>query len=216
MLEKMGDFFDKRLSEYDNHQMSCIDSAEKFYLFTARCLPAGAKSRILDLGCGTGLELERYYMLNPSAKVVGIDLAPKMLNALKNKFEDKDLTLILGSYFDVEFESDAFDAVVSVESIHHFTKEEKIPLYHKIRNALKSNGYFILTDYFSLSDSDEEFQRKELVRLKKLQGISDSEFYHYDTPLTVQHEAEALQAAGFSKIDILNHWGATYTLEAEK
>lgn len=50
MLEKMGDFFDNRLSEYDNHQMTCIDSAKEFYLFTARCLPAGAKSRILDLG----------------------------------------------------------------------------------------------------------------------------------------------------------------------
>ena len=121
----MGDFFDKRLSEYDNHQMTCLDSAEKFYLFTARCLSAGAKSCILDLECGTGLELERYFMLNLSAKVVGIDLAPKMLNALKNKFEDKDLTLILGSYFDVKFESDAFDAVVSVESLHHFTKAEK-------------------------------------------------------------------------------------------
>ena len=34
MLEKMGDFFDNRLSEYDNHQMTCIDSAEEFYLFT--------------------------------------------------------------------------------------------------------------------------------------------------------------------------------------
>ena len=50
MLEKMGDFFDSRLSDYDNHQMTCIDSAEKFYLFTAQCLPDEAKSRILDLG----------------------------------------------------------------------------------------------------------------------------------------------------------------------
>ena len=209
-------FFDNRLSEYDKHQMTCIDSAEQFYLFTARCLPAGAKSRILDLGCGTGLELERYFMLNPSAEVVGIDIAPKMLKTLKNKFGDKGLTLILGSYFDVDFEKDAVDAVVSVESLHHFTKAEKIPLYQKIRNALKSNGYFLLTDYFSLSDSDEEFQRNELLRLKKLQGLGDNELYHYDTPLTVQHEIEALQAAGFSKITILNHWGATHTLKAEK
>jgi tRNA (cmo5U34)-methyltransferase len=32
----------------------------------------------------------------------------------------------------------------------------------------------------------------------------------------VQHETEALQSAGFSKINILNHWGATYTLKAVK
>jgi len=212
----MGDFFDNRLSEYDKHQMTCIDSAEQFYLFTARCLPTEKKSHILDLGCGTGLELERYFMLNPYAEVVGIDLAPKMLNALKNKFEDKELTLILGSYFDVEFEKDTFDAVVYVESLHHFTKAEKIPLYCKIKKALKPNGYFLLTDYFSLSDSDEEFRRDELLRLKKLQGLDDDELYHYDTPLTVPHEIEALRAAGFSAITILNHWGATYTLKATK
>jgi len=32
----------------------------------------------------------------------------------------------------------------------------------------------------------------------------------------VQHETEALQVAGFSIIDILNHREATYTLKAEK
>ena len=38
----------------------------------------------------------------------------------------------------------SFDAAVSVESLHHFTKEEKIPLYDKLRKALKPGGYFIL------------------------------------------------------------------------
>ena len=33
-----------------------------------------------------------------------------------------------------------FDAAVSVESLHHFTKEEKIPLYAKVRAALKEGG----------------------------------------------------------------------------
>ena len=185
-------------------------------MFTAQCLPAAATSHILDLGCGTGLELEWYYQFNPSAKVVGIDLAPKMLEAMKSKFAGKDLTLIPGSYFDIEFGNEAFDAAVSVESLHHYTKSEKIPLYHKIRNALVPGGYFILTDYFSLSDADEKFQREELLRLKKLQGIHDSEFYHYDTPLTVEHETEALQAAGFSRVEVLNSWGATYALKAVK
>lgn len=45
-----------------------------------------------------------------------------------------------------------FDAAVSVESLHHFSKEEKTELYTKLHRALKDNGYFIITDYFSLSD----------------------------------------------------------------
>lgn len=40
------------------------------------------------------------------------------------------------------------------------------------------------------------------------------EFYHYDTPLTVQHEAECLINAGFSNIEILRSWGATHTIKA--
>ena len=216
MLEKMGAFFDNRLNEYDEHQLNCIESAQEFYSYTANCLPKEKGRCILDLGCGTGLELERYFIINPSAKVTGIDLAPGMLNALKAKFPDKEIKPVLGSYFDIPFGEKEFDAAVSVESLHHFTKEEKIPLYIKLKTALRDNGYFILTDYFSSSDEEEQFHRRELLRLKEMQGICDDEFYHYDTPLTVQHETEALRKAGFSSVNVLKSWGATVTIKAAK
>ena len=216
MLEKMNEFFDKRLDGYDEHMMTNIESSDMFYPYTADLLPKTNGAKILDLGCGTGLELEHYFKLNPSAQITGIDLTESMLNALRNKFPEKDLTLICGSYFDVPFEENSFDAAVSVESLHHFTKEEKIPLYTKLRGALKDGGYFILTDYFALSDEDERTFRNELLLLKNEQGIDDNEFYHYDTPLTVEHETEALLEAGFSCVEVLNNWGATFTLKANK
>ena len=216
MLEKMSDFFEARLDGYDEHMMTNIESANEFYPFAARQLPTEENCRVLDLGCGTGLELEFYYQLNASARVTGIDLSEGMLSTLQNKFSDKDVTLILGSYFDVPLGENVFDAAVSVESLHHFTKEEKVPLYAKLRAALKNNGYFILTDYFSLSDEEEQLHRQSLSALKVEQGIADNEFYHYDTPLTVAHETEALSEAGFSSVEVLNHWGATYTIRATK
>ena len=75
MLEKMSDFFENRLLSYDEHMMKNIESADEFYPFTAKQLPMMAGCRILDLGCGTGLELEEYYLRNPSAKITGIDLS---------------------------------------------------------------------------------------------------------------------------------------------
>lgn len=216
MLEKMNEFFNKRLDGYDEHMMTTIESSDVFYPFTADCLPKADGAKILDLGCGTGLELEHYFRLNPSAKITGIDLTESMLNALKNKFPEKELTLICGSYFDVPFDENTFDAAVSVESLHHFTKEEKIPLYTKLCKSLKDGGYFILTDYFALTDEDEQTFRNELLRLKKEQGIDDNEFYHYDTSLTVEHETEALLEAGFSSVEVLNNWGATFTIKANK
>ena len=216
MLEKMGEFFDKRLNGYEEHQLTCIESAQEFYPFTANCLPLRENANVLDLGCGTGLELDYYFKLNPSAKLTGIDLAPGMLAALKEKFSDKDITLIQGSYFDVPFSENTYDAAVSVESLHHFTKDEKVPLYRKLYKALKTDGYFILTDYFAPSEDEEIFYRSELNRMKVEQGIADDEFYHYDTPLTVEHETQALKEAGFSSVEILGHWENTYTLKVSK
>ena len=100
--------------------------------------------------------------------------------------------------------------------MHHFTKDEKVGLYSKLHAALKDGGYFILTDYFSLSDEEEEMHRQSLNELKAAEGITDGEFYHYDTPLTVAHETEALLEAGFSSVAVLNSWGATFALKAVK
>ena len=216
MLERMSDFFEKRLDGYDEHMMTNIESADEFYPFTASLLPMSENCRVLDLGCGTGLELGEYYLLNPSAKITGIDLSQGMLDALKKKFIDKEITLICESYFDAPFGIGVYEAAVSVESLHHFTKEEKVPLYAKLCDSLKDGGYFILTDYFSLSNEEEKMHRDTLAALKVEQGISDNEFYHYDTPLTVEHETEALLEAGFVSVKVLKNWGATYTLKAIK
>ena len=216
MLEKMSTFFENRLGNYDWHMLNEIDSATEFYPCTAEQLPKAPESHILDLGCGTGLELEFYFSGNPAARVTGIDLSEKMLAALAAKFPDKDLQLICGSYFEEAFGENRFDAAVSVESLHHFTMEEKIPLYTRLHAALKDGGYFILTDYFALSDEEELLHQKTLKELKAEQGICDNAFYHYDTPLTVAHETQALLAAGFAAVEVLKNWGATYLLKAIK
>lgn len=215
-LEKMGEFFDHRLEGYEEHQLNCIESAPDFYRETARQLPDNENAKILDLGCGTGLELNEYFRRNPNAEVTGIDLAEGMLQELQKKFMDKKLILKNASYFDVPFGHDTYDAVVSVESLHHFTMEQKIPLYRKIWDALHDGGYFVLTDYMVESEDNEQMNFEKLEQLKKDAGINDSEFYHYDTPLTREHEKQALLEGGFSEIDCLQIWGNTTLLKAYK
>ena len=132
----------------------------------------------------------------------------------KRKFPDKKINLICDSYFDVPFGENVFDCAVSVESLHHFTQEEKLPLYKKLCASIKQGGYFVLTDYFALTDEQEITLRQNLLKLKSEQNIKDNEFYHYDTPLTIAHETEALLNAGFSFVEILKNWGATYAIKA--
>lgn len=216
MLEKMDEFFDSRLDVYEEHMLSDIEGAGEFYPFTAEQLPMQSGARVLDLGCGTGLELKYYFARNPRASVVGIDLASGMLKKLESDLAEYDITTVCASYFDHPLGEECFDGVVSVESLHHFTAEEKLPLYKKVYSALKPGSSFILTDYFSTTDEEEKKHRSDLLELKKKEEIDDGEFYHFDTPLTLTHEIEVLEKSGFNKIDVLRSWSATSTIKATK
>ena len=214
-LERMDDFFAARVNGYDEHMRMTIEGASDFYAYTASLLPMESGAKVLDLGCGTGLELEEYFNFNPDANVTGIDLSEAMLKSLKEKFPNKSINLVLGSYFDVPFGENKYDAAVSVESLHHFPAEQKETLYRKLCAALKENGRFVLTDYFAESEELEKEYFRNLKQLKEEQGLSGNEFYHYDTPLTVDHEMQVLRRAGFSDVQILKEWGTTFTLLAK-
>ena len=216
-LEKMDDFFAARVEGYDDHMRTNIEGSSQFYAYTASLLPQEPDSRVLDLGCGTGLELEEYFAMNLSAKVTGIDLSTDMLNTLKAKFPGKHLTLIHASYFEEPFGTQMYDAAVSVESLHHFSSEMKLSLYEKLYTALKDSGVFVLTDYFAESEELEKEYFQNLAELKREQGLSDDSFYHYDTPLLVDHEIDILRRAGFSDVRIMKQWSeSTYTVLSNK
>lgn len=114
----------------------------------------------------------------------------------------KDIPLICGSYFDVPFGVSSFDCAVSVESLHHFTKAEKVPLYAKLHGALKDGGYFVLTDYFSLSDAEEQTHLQNLIALKIEQGIDDDAFYHF------AKQSKAPKTTGFRCFWVCGGWAS--------
>ena len=138
-----------------------------------------------------------------------------MLNALKAKFPEKELTLIRASYFDVPLGEKQYDAAVSVESLHHFSAGMKASLYGKLHTALKEGGPFVLTDYFAESEELEREYFRSLEALKKEQGLPDEGIYHYDTPLLAEHEMDILRRAGFRDVRIMKKWGeSTFTVSA--
>ncbi len=53
MLEKMSEFFERRLGDYDSHMLNDIESAREFYSFTAKCLPTDPDKHTLNCKCVT-------------------------------------------------------------------------------------------------------------------------------------------------------------------
>ena len=214
ILEPMGEFFDRRAGDYEEHQFRCVDGADRMYPVTASFLPDTPGAEILDLGCGSGLELDAYFPKNPTAVVTGIDLSRELTDLLLKKHADRAVQVILGSYFDEELGRGIYDAAVSVMSLHHFRAEAKLPLYKKVKDALKPGGTFVLTDYFAPDDAWEARCFAEYERLKREAGLPDGVFYHFDTPLTLAHETEVLRSAGFTEIVRQAGWGNTVVLTA--
>jgi tRNA (cmo5U34)-methyltransferase len=213
-LEKMDAFFNARAGSYDDHMLKDL-GLETFYEETANQF-AGLKDtdRLLDLGCGTGLELERLFTICPGLFVTGIDVSDAMLSVLNAKYPGRNLHLICGSYFDLTLEDGAYDYALSTYSLHHFSKDQKKNLYQKIRRALKPSGIFVLGDYTVKTQEEEELHLSESLRLSGENLPAGS--YHFDTPFTMETETNLLKSAGFKDIRIAREWESTTLFVAVK
>ena len=211
----MADFFAARVDEYDNHMMNDVVGCKEGYIKMAELLPETVVD-LLDLGCGTGLELDEIFKIRLNIKVTGVDLSKAMLEVLKQKHPKKNLTLINANYFDYDFGIEWFDAIISFQTMHHFSHEQKIQLYSRIYSALKPGGKYIECDYMVIEQKDEDYNFKESVRIRNEQNITDGEFYHYDTPCTIENQLKMLRRAKFEKVEMVWRLENTTIVVAER
>ena len=202
MLEKMDDFFENRIDSYEDHMMS-ESHIRNGYIKLTELMPENSKN-LLDLGCGTGLELIDIFKKFPEINVTGIDLSQKMLDKLKKKFSNKKINLIKENYLEYDFGMNIYDIVISYETLHHLQHKEKIKLYKKVFNALTQYGQYIECDYMVFSQEEEDLHFSENKKLRIDQGIKDGEFYHYDTPCTIENQIIMMKKAEF--IEVKEEW----------
>lgn len=215
--EEMASFFDERVSGYDDDMRRFWSderedgsrrstSFDQFYdqMMSAPIDQTHERIRVLDLGCGTGLELTGIFTKAPNALVTGIDVSEKMLARLKEKYVGHldQLTLLKGSYVTLPFEEGAYDYAVSVMTMHHFLPDEKCRLYEKIRMALKPGGKYIEGDWFVSIEKEREYleQYEKTVRLA---GLQQDDLYHIDIPFSLETQTRLLLRAGFSKVEVI-------------
>lgn len=214
-MEKMEDFFAHRINDYDEHMLTEVKGCKEAYAEMAKLIPANTNT-LLDLGCGTGLELEEIFRIYPDISVTGIDITKEMLEKLKEKFSDKKITLINGDYFKTDLGLSKFDAAISFQTLHHFSHEKKTQLYRKIYASLKKGGRYIECDYMVEKQEEEDHWFSENLRLRREMNISEDEFYHYDTPCTIDNQISMFSQVGFVKIEKVFRIENTTILVARK
>ena len=210
-VQPMVQFFADRVEEYDAHMLEQVEGCREAYKKVAACIPQDC-GRLLDLGCGTGLELEEIFQKLPRVNVTGIDLCKEMLEKCEKKFRGKALSLICGNYFDVPFGEEQFDCVISFQTMHHFPHREKLLLYEKILRALKSGGLYTECDYMVETLEQERFFSQEAARLRREQRIPLETVCHIDIPFAVETQTLLLKDAGFQSIESVFRKGNTTIL----
>ena len=197
-LEHMGAFFEARIAGYEEH----MANLHAHYEWMARLLPSSVVE-LLDIGCGTGLELDAIFTRMPGLRVTGVDLSGEMLARLAAKHAGRALTLVQADYFECELGRERFYAAVSVETLHHFTYARKRGLFERLCHSLRPGGVYLECDYIAQTQAIEDLVFAECARRRARDGIAPDVHVHFDTPLTLEHEMQALREAGFARVELL-------------
>lgn len=137
---------------------------------------------ILDFGCGTGLLI--FPLIEEVGSVHGIDLAPNMLDILKEKSKNhKNLTTELTGIFEI---TSTFDLIMSSMVMHHIEDIRK--LAKKLYDSLNPNGVIAIAD---LMKEDGSFH-------DSLDGI-------YALGFSNEFLEQIFKGAGFKEVQIVKN-----------
>lgn len=135
--------------------------------------------RILDLGTGTGVTARRVLGVHPQARLVGIDVSPRMLAAARRVLPaEAELRM---ARLEDPLPPGPFDLVVSALAVHHLDGAGKADLFRRVATALAPGGRFVLGDLIVPED------RRDAVT--PIDGV-------YDQPSTLPEQLAWLRDAG--------------------
>src|SRR5215204_5545757 len=178
-----------------------------FYLEEAR--RAGASSRVLELGCGTGrLTLP---LAQAGHEVMGIDLSPAMLASARAKLAAQPqavrdrVTLLEGDVRRLELAIEpSFDLVAApFRVLQHFAAiDDQLDVLAGARRCLRPGGRLVL-DVFNPSYPSMTRDRSAEVEDTSEQSLSDGRTLRRTVRVTAVHWAEQV-----SDVELIYHVGS--------
>jgi len=109
-------------------------------------LPELKKTRILDIGCGSGVPTMELARLS-NGEIIGIDIDQKLLDRLSRKIEQEGLTnrvkAIKCSLLDIKFPGNSFDIIWAEGSITTLGVERSLRGWNRL---LKPKGFLVIHD----------------------------------------------------------------------
>ena len=126
------------------------------------------------------------------------------------------IEFMLSDYFIFPLGRERFAAALSFETLNNFKYEKKQKIYDKLFQEIKQDGYYIECDYIACSDEEETLCLEQCAYKRRVNNIPDDVFIHIDIPLTLEHQIELMENAGFNDIKVLYENCGTMIIKAKK
>lgn len=146
--EKQSITFDRAASFYDETRGFPVGVEQEVARLFRDAGELTAASRVIEPGIGTGRIALPIAALT-GAHVVGVDLSVAMMNRLREKQRDENITLLYGDAMRLPVPSNAFDAAV-VTDVFHLVSDWRAALA-EVARVLKPDGVLLFP-----STSDEQ------------------------------------------------------------
>ena len=138
-IGKIGSYFDERAASWNEQ----AEPAGSKHLMVAQLAGVHEGSRVLDVGCGTGI-MERAYLELGAASIVALDVSEEMIKYARSRFADVSedrLRFECRNVLDFE-DAEGFDAFVVYNAYPHIL--DKRALVESAVSLLKPGGRFLV------------------------------------------------------------------------
>ena len=113
---------------------------EKFYLDSLINI-IGKGAKVLDLGCGTGMPMMNYLLIQ-GMQVVGVDASYRMLDIAKKNLPSADFVNADMRQLSL---NQKFDAIIAWNSFFHLSPEDQPSMFNIFKSHLNSSGILLFT-----------------------------------------------------------------------
>jgi len=145
LIEEIRSHYDNLSSSYETRWPHYIQAQSDWILGHWPSIGLTREKTVLDIGCGTGMILERIHERFPTLSLAGVDISTGMLAKGRQRLPDASFTE--GNIEDASFAArlPSADIILSLSVLHHLTDAERhLRLLAKLVNP---KGTIFLADF---------------------------------------------------------------------
>lgn len=203
---------------------------DEYVNWVVKNAPASQNLRLLDIGCGTGVMLEKF--IAQGYEVAGLDLSEEMLMMANERLANsgKQVLLVCQSMDELDGFEDLDVVTIPIDSLNYLPEQSQVEAtFSSIYEALKPGGHLFF-DVHSLFKMDEIFMdspftyddgeitylwdteagehphsvHHDMTFFVQQEGTHFERFeeYHFQRTFQIQEYLKMLASAGFQNVEV--------------